>query len=140
MPDSAPLIRLSSIRTSSKSQAEPENAEIAYIPTTTVPVSDPNVANSLIKLHDADPRTDKIDLGVGVYKDEHGKTPVLRAVRAAEQAVLEANEELTPRIISMAQEKNKAPAPATSWAARTASGRLKSSGTAALELFMHCSG
>lgn len=30
----------------------------------------------------------KIDLGVGVYKDEHGNTPVLAAVRAAEQAVL----------------------------------------------------
>ena len=29
----------------------------------------------------ADTATTKIDLGVGVYKDEHGKTPVLRAVR-----------------------------------------------------------
>jgi aspartate/tyrosine/aromatic aminotransferase len=36
----------------------------------------------------ADTAATKIDLGVGVYKDEHGKTPVLRAVRAAEQAVL----------------------------------------------------
>lgn len=36
----------------------------------------------------ADTAARKIDLGVGVYKDEHGKTPVLRAVRAAEQAVL----------------------------------------------------
>lgn len=35
----------------------------------------------------ADTATVKIDLGVGVYKDDHGKTPVLRAVRAAEQAV-----------------------------------------------------
>lgn len=36
----------------------------------------------------ADPAALKIDLGVGVYKDEHGRTPVLRAVKAAEQAVL----------------------------------------------------
>ncbi|MBL8265838.1 aromatic amino acid transaminase [Steroidobacter sp.] len=36
----------------------------------------------------ADPAPVKIDLGVGVYKDEHGKTPVLAAVRAAEAAVL----------------------------------------------------
>jgi aspartate aminotransferase len=36
----------------------------------------------------ADTATRKMDLGVGVYKDEHGKTPVLKAVRAAEQAVL----------------------------------------------------
>ena len=35
----------------------------------------------------ADTAAVKIDLGVGVYKDEQGKTPVLRAVRAAEQAV-----------------------------------------------------
>jgi aspartate aminotransferase len=33
----------------------------------------------------ADPSADKVDLGVGVYKDEHGKTPIPRAVRAAEQ-------------------------------------------------------
>lgn len=34
----------------------------------------------------ADPRTDKIDLGVGIYKDEAGHTPVMRAVKAAEFA------------------------------------------------------
>ncbi|MDY6947076.1 MAG: amino acid aminotransferase [Pseudomonadota bacterium] len=36
----------------------------------------------------ADTAARKIDLGVGVYKDEHGRTPVLAAVRAAERAVL----------------------------------------------------
>jgi aspartate/tyrosine/aromatic aminotransferase len=35
---------------------------------------------------DADPR--KVDLGVGVYRDDHGDTPILKAVRQAEQAVL----------------------------------------------------
>ena len=33
----------------------------------------------------ADPRTDKIDLGVGVYKDATGLTPIMRAVKIAEQ-------------------------------------------------------
>jgi YebC/PmpR family DNA-binding regulatory protein len=32
---------------------KPDSAEIAYIPTTTVPVSDPHVAQTLAKLHDA---------------------------------------------------------------------------------------
>ena len=32
---------------------KPDNAEIAYIPTTTVPVPDPNIAAILTKLHDA---------------------------------------------------------------------------------------
>ena len=32
----------------------------------------------------ADPRPSKIDLGVGVYKDATGLTPVMRAVKAAE--------------------------------------------------------
>ena len=33
----------------------------------------------------ADPRADKIDLGVGVYKDADGHTPVMRAIKSAEQ-------------------------------------------------------
>ena len=39
----------------------------------------------LIQMYREDPRTDKIDLGVGVYKDTTGNTPVMRAVKAAEQ-------------------------------------------------------
>lgn len=39
---------------------------------------------SLIRLFDADPRSDKIDLGVGVYRDADGRTPVMAAVKAAE--------------------------------------------------------
>ena len=35
---------------------------------------------------DTDPR--KVDLGVGVYRDDNGNTPVLQAVRQAEQRVL----------------------------------------------------
>jgi aspartate aminotransferase len=36
----------------------------------------------------ADADTQKVDLGVGVYRDEHGNTPVLEAVRLGEQALL----------------------------------------------------
>ncbi len=37
----------------------------------------------------ADPRADKVNLGVGVYCDENGRIPVLRTVQKAEQALLE---------------------------------------------------
>ncbi len=37
----------------------------------------------------ADPRAGKIDLGVGVYKDPTGLTPVMRAVKAAEHRLWE---------------------------------------------------
>lgn len=37
----------------------------------------------------ADPRTDKIDLGVGVYRDETGNTPVMAAVKVAERILLD---------------------------------------------------
>lgn len=39
---------------------------------------------NLLHLLRADPRPDKIDLGIGVYRDASGRTPVLRAVKAAE--------------------------------------------------------
>ena len=35
-----------------------------------------------------DPNPEKIDLGVGVYKDEAGKTPIMRAVAKAQQELL----------------------------------------------------
>jgi len=44
---------------------------------------------ALIKLHNADPREDKIDLGVGVYRTDTGATPVFAAVKAAEKKLLE---------------------------------------------------
>jgi aspartate/tyrosine/aromatic aminotransferase len=39
----------------------------------------------LIALYRDDPRAEKIDLGVGVYKDATGLTPVMAAVKAAEK-------------------------------------------------------
>ncbi len=43
----------------------------------------------LIALYRDDPRETKIDLGVGVYKDATGLTPVMRAVKAAEKKLWE---------------------------------------------------
>ncbi len=44
---------------------------------------------ALIALFREDPRATKIDLGVGVYKDASGLTPVMRAVKAAERQLWE---------------------------------------------------
>ena len=43
---------------------------------------------ALMAAYRADPREDKIDLGVGVYKDPTGNTPVMRAVKEAEARIL----------------------------------------------------
>ncbi len=45
---------------------------------------------SLMQMFRDDPREGKIDLGVGVYKDASGRTPVMRAVKAAERQLWEA--------------------------------------------------
>lgn len=49
-------------------------------------------ADAILKLMTAfreDPRVDKIDLGVGVYKNAEGATPVMRAVKKAEKQLWE---------------------------------------------------
>ena len=43
----------------------------------------------LIEQFNADPRPNKINLGVGVYFDDNGKLPVLRCVEQAQRAMLE---------------------------------------------------
>lgn len=43
----------------------------------------------LMQMYREDPRENKIDLGVGVYKDATGLTPVMRAVKAAEHKLWE---------------------------------------------------
>lgn len=48
----------------------------------------PDALLALIKLHDADLRPDKIDLGVGVYRTGQGETPVFGAIKAAEQKLV----------------------------------------------------
>jgi aromatic-amino-acid transaminase len=49
----------------------------------------PDKIIELMGLFAADPRTDKVDLGVGVYKDAEGRTPVMRAVKAAERRLVD---------------------------------------------------
>ncbi len=44
---------------------------------------------ALIKLHRDDPRGDKLDLGVGVYRTGQGDTPVFAAIKAAEQRLID---------------------------------------------------
>ncbi|WP_170438628.1 aromatic amino acid transaminase [Ruegeria arenilitoris] len=44
---------------------------------------------ALMQMYREDPREQKIDLGVGVYKDANGVTPVMRAVKAAEHRIWE---------------------------------------------------
>jgi len=51
----------------------------------------PAPADPILGLNDAfnaDPRSDKINLGVGVYKDEAGTTPIMAAVKTAEELLL----------------------------------------------------
>ena len=49
----------------------------------------PDALLGLIKAYNADARSGKIDLGVGVYRDADGNTPVMKAVKAAETILLE---------------------------------------------------
>jgi aromatic-amino-acid transaminase len=53
----------------------------------------------LSALYKADPRDTKIDLGVGVYKDANGNTPIMRAVKKAEQQLW--NKETTKSYTSL---------------------------------------
>ncbi|TVS00679.1 MAG: aspartate/tyrosine/aromatic aminotransferase [Rhodobacteraceae bacterium] len=50
---------------------------------------------ALMQAYADDPRLGKIDLGVGVYRDEAGRTPVMAAVKAAETHIVETQESKT---------------------------------------------
>ena len=52
----------------------------------------PDALLALIKLHAADERTDKVDLGVGVYRTGQGATPVFAAIKQAEQVLVDTQE------------------------------------------------
>lgn len=55
---------------------------------------------ALMQAFRSDPRDQKVDLVVGVYKDAAGNVPVMRAVKAAERAMIEA--EQTKSYVGMA--------------------------------------
>src|SRR3982750_2857822 len=44
---------------------------------------------ALIALANADPRPDKIDVGVGVFRDDAGSTPILKVMKEAEQRLVD---------------------------------------------------
>jgi aromatic-amino-acid transaminase len=46
----------------------------------------------LIALANADPRPEKIDVGVGVFRDGAGRTPVLKVIKEAERRLVETQE------------------------------------------------
>jgi aromatic-amino-acid transaminase len=48
----------------------------------------PDKIIELMGMYKADSRDAKVDLGIGVYKDADGRTPVMRAVKAAEKRLL----------------------------------------------------
>ena len=52
----------------------------------------PDALLQLIALCRADPRPEKIDVGVGVYRDAAGNTPILRSVKKAERILWETQE------------------------------------------------
>ncbi|SEJ73815.1 aromatic amino acid aminotransferase apoenzyme [Sphingobium sp. AP50] len=52
----------------------------------------PDALLGLIALYRDDSRAEKIDLGVGVFRDDAGLTPVMRAVKAAEAILLREQE------------------------------------------------
>lgn len=53
-----------------------------------LPALEPDPILGLLAAYRSDPRAHKIDLGVGVYQDEQGQTPIMRAVREAERHLL----------------------------------------------------
>jgi len=55
----------------------------------------PDKILALIDLYRADTRANKVDLGVGVYRDRDGNTPVMRAVRTAEERLLKTQDTKT---------------------------------------------
>jgi aspartate aminotransferase len=55
----------------------------------------PDAILGIMTLFRADPHPGKIDLSVGVYQDEQGRTPVLASVRSAEKAILEKQDSKT---------------------------------------------
>ena len=52
----------------------------------------PDPLLALIGLYAADPRPDKVDVGVGVFKDSGGNTPILKCVKIAEERLWETQE------------------------------------------------
>ena len=57
-----------------------------------LPDAKPDAILALMQEFRADTRTNKLDLGVGVYKDGEGKTPVMKAIKSAESKLIDTQE------------------------------------------------
>ncbi len=68
----------------------------------------PDAILGLTDAYLADPNPDKINLGVGVYQDEHGETPVLHSVKSAEQRLVDSEATKSYRPIEGAPEYRQA--------------------------------
>src|SRR5436305_2205670 len=55
----------------------------------------PDPLLDIIRQFRADPRANKVDLGVGVFQDESGRTPILNVVKSAEQLLHETQDTKT---------------------------------------------
>lgn len=53
-----------------------------------LPLAPPDSILGLLQAYNADPNPQKINLSVGVYKDEQGQTPILASVKEAERRLL----------------------------------------------------
>ncbi|MBA4489190.1 amino acid aminotransferase [Paracoccus sp. S1E-3] len=87
----------------------------------------PDKILSLMAEFKADTRQGKIDLGVGVYKDPNGLTPVMRAVKAAERKIWET--QTTKTYTALAGEPEYRDAMATLVLGDVGKGRVASVGT-----------
>lgn len=66
-------------------------------------VAPPDKIIALSQAFKADPRPEKIDAGVGVYRDDYGHTSIFSAVKTAERQVLE--QQTTKAYVGMAGDK-----------------------------------
>ena len=71
-------------RTSMLSRTDARARALADLP----PVTSDSLLK-LIALADADPRPEKIDVGVGVFRDAVGNTPILKVMKEAEQRLVD---------------------------------------------------
>jgi aspartate/tyrosine/aromatic aminotransferase len=54
-----------------------------------IPVAPPDSILGLNEIFEKDSRPEKINLTVGVFKDEQGRTPILESVRLAERRIID---------------------------------------------------
>ena len=73
--------------TDAKAPESSRTARLAGLP----PVQSDSLLQ-LIALCDADPRPEKIDVGVGVFRDAEGRTPILKVMKDAEQILHDTQE------------------------------------------------